>query len=110
MDTLSWAFNFVPWWVYPAIGIVLVAVFWQPIFAIWNLLPKGVKALLVGAGVAVMTYVAGRNKGSKDERAHRDALDAKAYKRKQEIKDDVAKLPDSAVDDELRRNGWMRDR
>jgi hypothetical protein len=61
----------------------------------------------VVAGLAA--YVAGRNKGSKDERAKAAEASAKAIQRREDIHDDVQKLPDSDVTDRLGKSGWLRD-
>jgi hypothetical protein len=107
MDTLSYAFNYVPWWVWTVIAIVLLAVFWQPVMAFWLSAPKWLKGLIIGAGALLTAYVAGRNKGSKDERDRRAKADANAIKNRKDIDDEVRNRPAATVDRDLDK--WMRD-
>ena len=78
MDWLSYAFNYVPWWIWTVIAIVLLAVFWQTLLPIWLALPKWLKGLILGTGALLTAYFAGRNRGSKDERDHRVVRDGEA--------------------------------
>jgi len=107
MDWLSYAFNFVPWWAWVAGGVVLVAVFWQPVFAFWVAAPKWLRTTIVSAGALLAVYVAGRNKGSKDERDRRAKADARAVQTRKETDDEVRNLPADNLDRRLGR--WMRD-
>lgn len=107
MDTLSYAFNYVPWWVWTVIAIVLLAVFWQTLLPIWLALPKWLKGLILGAGALLTAYVAGRNKGSKDERDRRAKADAHAIQNRKDVDDEVRNLP--ADDLDRRLDKWMRD-
>lgn len=107
MDTLSWIFNFVPWWVWTVAGVVLVAVFWQVLAPIWLVLPKWLKALILGVGALLTAYVAGRNRGSKDERDQRAKADAHAIQNRKDVDDEVRNLP--ADDLDRRLDKWMRD-
>ncbi|MGB6079091.1 MAG: hypothetical protein WBF99_06480 [Xanthobacteraceae bacterium] len=107
MDTLSYAFNYVPWWVWTIIVIVLVAVFWQTLLPIWLALPKWLKGLILGAGALLTAYVAGRNKGSNDERDRRAKADAHAIQNRKDVDDEVRNLP--ADDLDRRFDKWMRD-
>lgn len=109
METASWLwlFNFVPWWVW-AVGLLVAAIatyqFWAPI---WALTPRWLKAVIVGAGALLTAYVAGRNRGSKDERDRRAKADARAIQTRKETDDEVRNLP---ADDLNRRvDKWMRD-
>lgn len=107
MDWLSYVFNFVPWWVWTAIVIVLLAVFWQPVMAFWLSAPKWLKGLIIGAGALLTAYVAGRNKGSKDERDRRAKADAHAIQTRKETDDEVRNLTPGDADKRLDR--WYRD-
>lgn len=107
MSTISWAFNFVPWWVW--LIAVLVAAgftyqFWMPI---WLALPKWLKGLILGTGALLAAYVAGRNRGSKDERDQRAKADARAIQTRKETDDEVRNAPAADVDRRLGK--WMRD-
>jgi hypothetical protein len=93
--------------VWTIIAIVLVAVFWQPLLPIWLALPKWLKRLIIGAGALLAAYVAGRNRGSKDERDRRAKADAHAIQNRKDVDDEVRNLP---ADDLGRRlDKWMRD-
>lgn len=107
MDTLSYAFNYVPWWVWTVFAIVLVAVFWQTLLPIWLALPKWLKGLILAAGALLTAYVAGRNKGSNDERDRRAKADAHAIQTRKETDDEVRNRPAARVDSDLDK--WMRD-
>lgn len=107
MDTLSWAFNFVPWWVWVVAIVVAVIVtyqFWMPV---WLALPKWLKALILGIAALVTAYVAGRNRGAKDERDQRARADARAIQTRKETDDEIRNAPAADVDRRLDR--WMRD-
>lgn len=107
MDTISWAFNFIPWWMLAVIAIVLVAVFWQALLPIWLALPKWLKGLILAVGALLTAYVAGRNKGSKDERDRRVKADANAIKNRKDIDDEILNRPAARIDSDLDK--WMRD-
>lgn len=107
MDTLSYLLNFIPWWVWTVIAVVLLAVFWQPVMAFWLGAPKWLKGLILGAGALLTAYVAGRNKGSKDERDRRVKADAHAIQNRKDVDDEVRNLSPSDVDKRLDR--WRRD-
>jgi hypothetical protein len=107
MDTLSYAFNHVPWWVW--LVAVLVAAgftvqFWLPI---WAVMPNWLKVTLAAVGAVLTAYVAGRNKGSKDERDRRAKADAHAIQNRKDVDDEVRNLSPSDVDKRLDR--WSRD-
>lgn len=107
MDTFSWAFNFVPWWVW-VVAVIIIAIityqFWMPI---WLALPKWLKGLIIGAAALFTAYVAGRNRGSKDERDQRAKADARAVQTRKETDDEIRNA--SAADIDRRLDGWMRD-
>ncbi|MGB5905755.1 MAG: hypothetical protein WBH00_23190 [Xanthobacteraceae bacterium] len=107
MDTASWLFNFVPWWVWTVIAVVLLAMFWQFLMPIWLALPKWLKGLILGAGALLTAYVAGRNRGSKDERDMEAKRSATAIKTRKETDDEVRNLSPSDTDKRLDR--WFRD-
>ncbi|KQW22805.1 hypothetical protein ASC80_05550 [Afipia sp. Root123D2] len=107
MDTLSWLFNFVPWWVWVVIAAVLLAVFWQALLPVWLTLPKWLKGIILGAGALFTAYAAGRNRGSKDEREQRAKADARAVQTRKETDDEIRNAP--AADVDRRLDGWMRD-
>lgn len=107
MDTLSYAFNYVPWWVWlvaAIIAAVLTYQFWLPI---WAMLPRPVKVLVAAIAAVLTAYVAGRNKGSKDERDRRAKADAHAIQNRKDVDDEVRNLPTDDLDRRLDR--WMRD-
>jgi hypothetical protein len=109
MDWLSYAFNFVPWWVW-IVGLLVASIvtyqFWAPI---WAVTPRPAKVTLAAVGAVLAAYVAGRNRGSKDERAKAAEASTKAIQRREDIHNDVQKLPDSDVVDRLGKPGWLRD-
>ena len=107
MSTLSWAFNFVPWWMWPVGLLVAAIVTWQFWAPIWALLPRPVKVALAAVGAVSVAYIAGRNRGSKDERDQRAKKDARAVQTRKETDDEVRNLPDADVDRRLDK--WMRD-
>ena len=107
MDTLSYAFNYVPWWVWLVavlVGLGLTIQFWAPI---WAALPKPVKVALAALGAVAVAYIAGRNRGAKDERDQRAKADARALQTRKETDDEVHNLPADDLDRRLGR--WMRD-
>lgn len=107
MDWLSYAFNFVPWWLW-LVGLLIAAIvtwqFWAPI---WAVLPKPVKIALATVGAILAAYAAGRNRGSKDERDQRAKKDARAIQKRKETDDEIRNLP--ADDLDRRIDKWMRD-
>jgi hypothetical protein len=111
MDTISlfvsWVFNFIPWWVWLVATLVaagLTVQFWSPI---WAIMPAWMKATLVFVGAVALAFLAGRNRGSKDERDMRKEADAHAVERRKDIDHEVANLDKPAADQRLDR--WMRD-
>lgn len=107
MDAISYAFNFIPWWVWfvaALVGLALTIQFWTPI---WAVMPTWMKVVLGAIGAVLMAYVAGRNRGSKDEREQRAKADARAVQTRKETDDEVRNLSPSDVDKRLDR--WNRD-
>lgn len=81
--------------------------FWQALLPIWLTLPKWLKGLIIGAGALLTAYIAGRNKGSRDERGGRAKADAHAIQNRKDVDDEVRNLP--AGDLDRRLDKWMRD-
>lgn len=107
MSILSWAFNFVPWWAWVVAFIITTTLTWQFWAPIWAVLPTPGKVALAAIGAALVAYIAGRNRGSKDERDQRAKKDAHAVQTRKEIDDEIRNLPDADVDRGLDK--WMRD-
>lgn len=89
--------------------LVVVAIFWQPIAAIWSILPKPIKAAILFLGSIAVAVQYGRNRGQQSERARQDAANARTKQAKEEINVRVDNMPPSVVDDNLRRDKWLRD-
>lgn len=116
MDTISWAFNYIPWWVWIIItagggGAILAFVpgALALVVSIWNMLPRPIKFVLGGAAAVVVAYLAGRNKGSKDERTMQAKRGAQATQNRKEINDEVRTMSPTKVDAELKRHGDFRE-
>lgn len=106
---VSYYWNFVPWYVFPVIAIILVAVFWEFIAPFWMMLPKPVKVFFAGVVAVLLAAQWGRNRGMKDAQAMRDKDNANAIKERENIDATVKDMQPNAVDDSLKRHGWMRD-
>ena len=105
---VGYGINRVPWWLLPALaGVALVATwaYWGPI---WATLPRPVKTAVLAVGGALAFYGIGRVKGREAEQKMQDLRQARAADDKRRIEDEVKKLPDSDVDDRLRKSGWVR--
>ncbi len=102
----SWVFNFIPWYAYVVAVIVILCLFWNVIAPVWVLLPKPVKFLIAAAALAFAAYVAGRNRGSKDERQMNQRRDANANITRDEIHAKIESLDRANVDSRLAK--WMR--
>lgn len=103
----SWASNFFPWQVWAAGFVVIaivVAIYWAPI---WLMLPTWLKISLIFTGVVIVVYVAGRNKGSKDERDMQKEREAGATQLREKVDATIQKLDGAAVQKRLDR--WRRD-
>jgi hypothetical protein len=107
MDTASWLFNFIPWWAWVVAAIIAAVLTYQFWLPIWAMLPRPVKVALAAIAAVLTAYVAGRNKGSKDERDRRAKADANAIKNRKDIDDEVRNRPAATVDRDLDK--WMRD-
>lgn len=96
------------YWIIPvALGLVL-AFFWQPIIAVWMLLPSKLRTVLYFVFGGFILYLFGIHRGEKAAQDRTDAANARAVQRKAEIKDEVSKLDKVGVDRKLRKSGWMR--
>jgi membrane protein implicated in regulation of membrane protease activity len=107
LSTISWALNYVPWWVWPLAVVVIAAAtfqFWAPV---WALMPKWLKAVILAVFALATAFTAGKWRGAKDERDQRAKADANALKNRKEVDDDVANNPRADVDRDL--DQWMRD-
>jgi hypothetical protein len=71
------------------------------------LLPRSMKVAPTAVVAVLVAYIAGRNRGSKDERVHRAKKDARAVQTRKETDNEVRNLPDADVDRRLDK--WMRD-
>jgi hypothetical protein len=108
-DWISWAANFIPWWVWPIALAVVVIAFLPYITPIWNMLPRPLKAAIIAVLGLFTAYWAGRNKGAKDERDKTKKQTDQAITKRQEVHDEVSKLTPSEVDRRLDERGDFRD-
>ena len=117
MDFLG---DYVPWWVWALFSIggvgggMLAAVFFFPallpiLLGLWNRSPLWLKAVLVGITGGVFAYLAGRNTGSRNERARMKEKEDSAVRDRLEVKRETQKKTPSQVDEELDRHGDFRD-
>ncbi len=106
---ISYYWNFLPWWSFVVVAIILIAIFWQPILAVWELLPKPIKALITGIAAIFIAVQYGRNRGMKDAQDQRAKDNANAVNTRDKIDETVKHMPPSDVDAGLKRNNWMRD-
>lgn len=110
METIFWwIWNALPWWSFVIMGLVVVAIFWQPILAIWGMLPTPIKGLFLFIGSIVVAVQYGRNRGQQSERAKQDAANERIQHHKGEINAKVDRMSPDAVDDDLRKSGRLRD-
>jgi hypothetical protein len=106
---LEWVWNHVPWYVPYIVIIILIAIFWNVIAPFWALLPKPIK-YLIGFILAIFGAVQyGRNRGVAAEQQRRKTLNEHAIAKRDAIDEHVKNMPDNAVTDKLKRNGWLRD-
>lgn len=103
----GWLIDLVPWWLWALLGVIALAASWQWWWPLWAALPRWLKEALVAIATGILIYLAGRNRGTANERARQKAADAQAIKRRKEIDDEVARLPPADRDRRLDR--WMRD-
>jgi hypothetical protein len=107
-STLSYWWNYVPWWVAPIVlAIVLVATipYWLPL---WAGAPKWLKTLLVALGGGLTIYQMGRNKGRKDSDAQIAKQNAQAEAKRTEVDNEIANL--NPADRDKRLDRWLRDK
>jgi len=102
--------NRVPWWLLPGIAGIALVVTWAYWGPIWKVLPGPVKTVILAVIGALTFYGIGRVKGREAEKRMDDLRQARAAEDKRRIEDEVKSLPDSGVDDRLRKSGWMRKR
>jgi membrane protein YdbS with pleckstrin-like domain len=106
---LSFLWNYIPWWVFVIIGVVIVGFCWQFIAPIWSILPKPVKVALVFIGSILIAAQWGRNRARKDMEEQRAKDNANAIIERDKIDEQVKRLPPNVVDQHLRDGGWLRD-
>lgn len=104
---ISYTFNLIPWWAWGvaiAAALIVTYQFWAPI---WAMTPRPIKVAIAAIGAILGAYVAGRNRGSKDEREQRAKKDASAIQTRKEIDDEIRSLNPDDTDKRLDR--WYRD-
>jgi len=104
---IDWIFDHIPYWVWlVGLGAALIATYpmWS---AIWALLPRPVKLLLVALVAGAAAYLAGRNRGTKDAKAAQDKANAQATKRRLETNAEVTNLDPATRKREFDK--WLRD-
>lgn len=108
---MNWLLDFLPWWIwYAAVGAALVFTlpWWMPTAVLlWGRLPPWARFLLGGVLAVLAAYLAGRNRGTSNERARQKARDAKAVRQRTETDSEVERKSDDQVKKELER--WNRD-
>lgn len=108
---MSWLLDHTPLWVYITAGLLASGAlfyFFSPILIpLWNATPTWVKELLGAIAAIFAAYIAGRTKGSKDERDRQAQASAEALQRRSKIDADIAKVPDAELDKRI--GGFMRD-
>lgn len=108
--------DYVPWWVWTglALGGGGAAIFFIPgalalVTTIYNLLPKSIRLAFSAVVAVLVAYLAGRNRGSANERdKNKDRAD-NAVRNRLEVENKIGKLTPSQVDHELDRKGDFRD-
>lgn len=105
----QWIWNAIPWYGFVIAALVLIAVFWQPIMAIWSILPRPIKAAILFIGSIVVAVQYGRNRGQVSERAKQDAANERIQHAKGKIDAKVNHMSPDAVDDALHKSGRLRD-
>lgn len=103
----SWIIDQIPWWVWAAGAAVALAATYPMWSAIWMLLPRWLKATLIFVGSLGLAYVAGRNRGLKNERERQERANAEATKRRLETNAEVDRLRPADRDKQLDK--WLRD-
>ena len=104
---IGYILDITPYWVWAAaLAVVLVATFqvWSPV---WLVLPRWVKELVLFTLGVAGAYLAGRNRGSANERDKQKRANESALKRRREVEDEIKNLDGDGVNKRL--NKWMRD-
>jgi len=95
----------IPWWTWlifaGVIAVPLLFYFGPVIIGIWNVMPRWLKISLGVTGSLFLSYFAGRNKASRDAKERERQLSANAVKNREQIHDEVNKIPDSELDKHL---------
>ncbi len=60
----SFILDHTPWWLWAILVAGLLAVTWQLWLPFWRLVPPPLRAALIAFVLAVLAYLAGRNKGA----------------------------------------------
>lgn len=109
MDLILWGLGLIPWWLYvvaAAIALLLTMPYWTPL---WALTPGWLKTVILTLGGGFIAYQMGRNRQAELQREKEARTNAQVLNKKMEIEHEVQQMPDSAVTDELRRSGWLRE-
>lgn len=104
---IDWVLNLIPWWVWlVAIFVAIGATYslWAPF---WAIVPRPVKAAIVGVVAIVGTWFVSERRAIQRERERQREAGRKAEAARKEVEDEVRSMPDADRDRELRR--WMRD-
>lgn len=104
---IDWIFDHVPYWVWAvALAVALIATYpmWS---AIWLMLPRWLKVVLIAATGLFTAYLAGRNRGTKDAKDAQDKANAQATKRRLETNAEVTNLDPATRKREFDK--WLRD-
>lgn len=104
---INWIIDSIPWWVYVAAGIIVLAATYQFWLPIWALMPNWMKIAFGAVAAIAAAFLAGRNRGADDERKQREKNDAVAVDNRKEVDKAVDALDKPALDKRL--NKWMRD-
>lgn len=100
----TWVF-----WVAAIAAVVVLAMMFPYLTAMWASLPRWAKGLVLLIGGLFTAWHAGRRQQRIADEERRRQAEARAAERREEIHRDVSKLPDDDVDRKLRGSGWMRD-
>jgi membrane protein implicated in regulation of membrane protease activity len=106
----NWIIDHIPLWAWVTlICLFSAAMFYYTspiIIPLWNLLPKWIKVTLGALLAVVLALLGGRYKGRKDAEEEQRKRDAEAIARRKEVDNEVDKLPEKTVHDQLSR--WNR--
>lgn len=109
MNWFHVAWDWLPWWVFVVIAIIVIGFCWQFIAPVWAILPGWLKWTLGGIGAIFLAAQYGRNKGEQDAAKKRADDNANAIKTRNQTDAQVQALPSADVTHDLERNKWMRD-